>query len=104
MRVEQVRRLVILTTPRTGSTWLVDQMHRPPFVTFYSELFLSGTGKQYPSVAGAKDVPMWEWHCRQRGRSGLRSQTLLRRYLLQVFENADGANAVGLKLMYRLMR
>ncbi len=98
---------VILSAPRSGSTWLVDQLHRPPRIRCYSEMFINGgpDDKSRPSAAGASDLLLWHAYEREHKKSGSRSSPiLLRRYLRQIYASSDVAMAVGMKVMYADIR
>ncbi|MDW3176734.1 MAG: hypothetical protein R8J94_05020 [Acidimicrobiia bacterium] len=100
----QDTRFIILATPRTGSTWLVDQLHKPPESVCYSEMFLPGAGKDFPTAAGARDVMLWASYLRERGVAAHRSPTELRRYLKQLYSQEEPVKSVGVKVMYRDVR
>ena len=84
---------VVLSTQRSGSTWVVDMLTSHPRVVAYSELFMHG-GEGKPKWSGAQDLqywqtysqgkhrvakPYWLWHYlgeAYRERPGLMSATL----------------------------
>jgi LPS sulfotransferase NodH len=92
---------VILTTQRTGSTWLVTLLDSHPRVATYGELFLDAESRRPPF--GAAGLERFAYF---RGASGLRARRPLRTfaYLDQLFAGTDGTAAVGFKLMYSQLR
>ena len=95
-------RFAIVATPRTGSTWLVDQLHRPPETICYSEMFIKSSGATFPTFAGAKDVELWNAPGRPAHRfDRLREPIAIRRYLQRLFTAPPATRAVGLKVMYQ---
>ena len=91
---------LLLTTQRTGSTWLIDLLNSHPRMTAYSELFIAG-GDGYPRWGGARDRVFWETWSRQH--AALPEDRRLTEYLEQVFSARPGAQAVGCKVMYEQM-
>jgi LPS sulfotransferase NodH len=92
-----VTNFVVLSTQRSGSTWVVDMLESHPRVVAYSELFMHG-GKGKPKWGGEKDLPYWQTYA--SGRSRVTKPYLLWRYLDQAFRERDGIDAIGFKLMY----
>ena len=86
---------VVLTSPRSGSGWLVELLDSHPAIAAYAELF-ERDGIGVPSF-GSSGVPYFRSYVRHHGR---RSPALLlrARYLSSVFSRRDVA-AVGFKLM-----
>ena len=80
---------VVLTSPRSGSTWLVQTMNRAAGVTAYGELFLANRMQTW----GASDVPPYDAY-----RSAGRFPRVIR-YTRGVLDRPGNA-AVGFKLMY----
>lgn len=87
---------VVFTSPRTGSSWLIDLLDSHPRIAAYAELFLPGD-RSTPEY-GSRDLPRFEatltprWHItRVPARLG---------YLRRVFAARDGVGAAGFKLMY----
>jgi LPS sulfotransferase NodH len=85
-------RFVVLTSPRSGSTWFVDTLNRAPGVAAYGELFQPG--RMRPFTWGAQGFPSYVVY-RREGRGGAA------KYLGELFAGQEGAAAVGFKLMYR---
>jgi LPS sulfotransferase NodH len=92
-----VTNFVVLSTQRSGSTWVVDMLESHPRVVAYSELFMHG-GDGTPKWGGEKDLPYWQTYSRGKGR--LARPYWLWRYLGQAFRERPGVDAIGFKLMY----
>jgi len=97
-------KFILLTTQRTGSTWVIDMLHSHPQIVAYSELFLAAGEGERPSWGGAKDLVFWhtfrERACCGSHPVGGDEPRLLRAYLDQVFAPRPGVRAVGFKVMY----
>ena len=95
-----VARFVLLTTQRTGSSWLTTLLDSHPNADAYGELFLPGEGARPPW--GARTVERF-WSARSKlGESG-RSQRRPRvtfSYLDHLFASHPRVRAIGFKLMY----
>jgi len=90
---------VVLTTQRSGSSWLVDLLNDHPAVAAYAEMFRV-TDTTVPDY-GATDVPRFEATVSRD--NGSTSKALARRryaYLRGLERAHPGAQAVGFKLMY----
>jgi LPS sulfotransferase NodH len=88
---------VVLTFPRSGSTWLMSTLDSHPRITAYDELFLGATGVQ-PRPA---DVPDFRSYMARIHEPVRRLGPLHRAgYLRAVFRGRPGIEAVGFKLMY----
>jgi LPS sulfotransferase NodH len=92
-----VTNFVVLSTQRSGSTWVVDMLESHPRVVAYSELFMHG-GEGKPKWGGEKDLPYWQTY--SRGKSRLAKPYLLWKYLGDAYRERPGIDAVGFKLMY----
>jgi LPS sulfotransferase NodH len=92
-----VTNFVVLSTQRSGSTWVVDMLESHPRVVAYSELFMHG-GEGTPKWGGEKDLPYWQTY--SRGKSRLARPYWLWKYLGQAFRERPGIDAIGFKLMY----
>jgi LPS sulfotransferase NodH len=92
-----VTNFVVLSTQRSGSTWVVDMLESHPRVVAYSELFMHG-GEGKPKWGGEKDLPYWQTY--SRGKSRVTKPYLLWKYLGEAFRERPGIDAVGFKLMY----
>jgi LPS sulfotransferase NodH len=87
---------VVFTSPRTGSSWLIDLLDSHPQIAAYAELFLPGdrTAPDY----GSRDLPRFEATLEERRRITRIPARLA--YLRRVFAPRDGVGAAGFKLMY----
>jgi LPS sulfotransferase NodH len=96
-----VTRFVVLSTQRSGSTWVVDMLNSHARVVAYAELFMHG-GRGRPRWGGATDLPFWQTFLAQNGtsRSRLLRSYWLWRYLGRVYARRPGIDAAGFKLMY----
>jgi len=94
-----VAKFVVLSTQRSGSTWVVDMLNSHPKVLTYSELFMHG-GEGKPKWGAEKDIPYWQTFARNEGGGRLARIFKLWRYLGRVYEERPGIEAIGFKLMY----
>src|SRR5439155_9377077 len=94
-----VTRFIVLSTQRSGSTWVVDMLSSHPRVVAYSELFMHG-GEGTPSWGPVQDLPYWQTYIREQRGGRLARPVQLWRYLGRAFEERPGVDAVGFKLMY----
>ena len=92
-------RFVVLSTQRSGSTWVVDMLTSHPRVVAYSELFMHG-GQGAPQWGHEKDLPYWQTFIREQSGGRLVRPFHLWRYLGRALEERPGLDAVGFKLMY----
>ena len=92
-------RFIVLSTQRSGSTWVVDMLSSHPRVVAYSELFMHG-GEGTPRWGPVQDLPYWQTYIREQRGGRLARPVQLWRYLGRAFEERPGVDAVGFKLMY----
>jgi LPS sulfotransferase NodH len=92
-------RFVVLSTQRSGSTWVVDMLNSHPGVLTYSELFMHG-GEGTPNWSAEQDIPYWQTYARDRRGGRVARPYWLWHYLGQAFEERPGVDAIGFKLMY----
>ena len=92
-------RFVVLSTQRSGSTWVVDMLTSHPRVVAYSELFMHG-GQGTPKWGQEKDLPYWQTFISDKRGGRLARPVHLWRYLGQALEERPGVDAIGFKLMY----
>lgn len=88
---------VVVTFPRTGSSWLMDMLDSHPRVVAYDELFYGAGG---PPAHARSDLSNFvHYHSRS---VWARHLAVLRRvgYLRAVYRRRPGVQAVGFKLMY----
>lgn len=96
-----IRPFVLLSTQRSGSTWVIDMLNSHPAITAYSELLLENAhGK--PEWGGAKDLGFWnDYYGTEHARcSDTPRRGLLYKYLDQVYAPRANCSAIGFKLMY----
>ena len=98
---------VILSTQRTGSTWVQDVLSSHPLVCAHGELFLE-YGRGFPDSErfGPVNVEYFESWFRNRG-SGDGPVSRARHaipYLNQFYSHGDEVRAAGFKLMYSQLR
>ena len=87
---------LLLSTQRSGSTWMIDMLNSHAKVVAYSELFIGG-GRGFPKWGGATDIPLWETY--RDAHAGDVEELILERYLDLLFGERNN-QAVGFKLMY----
>jgi LPS sulfotransferase NodH len=92
-----VANFIVLSTQRSGSTWVVDMLDSHPRVLAYSELFMHG-GEGTPKWGQEQDLPYWQSYA--RGKRRLAKPYWLWKYLGQAYRERPGIDAVGFKLMY----
>jgi LPS sulfotransferase NodH len=89
---------VIFATQRTGSNWLMGMLDAHPAVACYDELLLAGDGSDW----GRTDLEFFEpYYRRHRGRNNPFARAFWSfRYLNTLYRPREGAEAIGMKLMY----
>jgi hypothetical protein len=88
---------VVVTSSRTGSTWLMDYLDKVPGVASYGELFL-GHERRTPAIATRSDYPrFFESEPKQR----LPRPFSVLSYLVELYRPEK---CVGFKLMYSQLR
>jgi LPS sulfotransferase NodH len=102
---ESVTRFVLLSIPRSGTSWLIERLAKHPEVGGYGELLLRGSEGTSNWPAGAADRVFFTTYLSDRGigRSDSRRHRQLFRYLDYVFEPRRALSAIGFKLMYSHM-
>lgn len=92
---------IILSTQRSGSTWVVDMLNSHPAIMSYSELLLEN-GKGKPTWGGRKDFVFFHTYLEERKellhKMGLKK--VLFQYLDELYASRNAIKAVGFKLMY----
>jgi LPS sulfotransferase NodH len=94
-----VTNFVVLSTQRSGSTWVVDMLTSHPRVVAYSELFMHG-GEGTPRWGKEQDLPYWQTYARGKAGGRIARPYWLWKYLGQAFRERPGIDAIGFKLMY----
>lgn len=90
---------IVFTSPRSGSSWLLDLLDSHPQIAAYAELFLPGdrTAPNY----GSRDVQRFETKLAPgRPSGGWRLVPRRLAYLRRLFAVRPGVGAIGFKLMY----
>ena len=93
-------RFVVLSTQRSGSTWVVDMLTSHPRVVAYSELFMHGGAGHAAVGAGEGSPVLADVHRATRAAAVSSRPVHLWRYLGQALEERPGVDAIGFKLMY----
>ncbi len=100
-------RFVLLTTQRTGSTWVRTSLNSHPAIASYGELFLEW-GRGFPSGAqfAPLDVEYFESRLRRDADSvgPVSRARCCRAYLDELYRSPRPERAVGFKLMYSQVR
>jgi LPS sulfotransferase NodH len=94
-----VTNFVVLSTQRSGSTWVVDMLTSHPRVVAYSELFMHG-GEGTPTWGQEQDLPYWQTYARGKRGGRVARPYWLWKYLGEAFQERPGIDAIGFKLMY----
>ena len=101
-----MRKFILLSTQRSGSTWVIDMLNSHPQVKAYEELFLENW-KEKPTWAGAKDIFTWNayWSNRKAALNELIKPYFYFKYLGRVYTSRNvSLKAVGFKVMYSQIR
>lgn len=96
--VSSARSFIVLTTQRTGSSWLMDRLNNSPEVEGHMELFYLEPRRE-PPRAGCNDYPRFV-ESRSTHARGMRPAATFR-YLDELYSRRI---AVGFKLMYSQLR
>jgi len=88
-------RFAVVTTPRSGSTWLLELLNSHPGVAAFEELFLDRPVRERYAHVAAGSPPRFR---ERRKVVGARPMAVFR-YLAEVHEYRAGAQATGFKLM-----
>ena len=94
-------RFIVLSTQRSGSTWVIDMLNSHSEILAFSELLLeNATGRS--RWGGSKRMEFWNdyFSTRRANDPDLESDHALPDYLDRVFDHRDGVDAVGFKVMY----
>lgn len=95
-------RFAVVSSPRSGTTWLVDLLNSHPQIACFSEIFLHDHFGNMPH-GGRQDAPTWDSFSTLR-LPGLGPRKRLQLYFeyldREIYSNRHGAPAVGFKLMY----
>jgi LPS sulfotransferase NodH len=100
-------KFVLLTTQRTGSTWVRTSLNSHPEIASYGELFLErGQGFPFNAAFAPLDVEFFEsWLAmRARGPHPVSRARLCLTYLNHLYYRGRTESIVGFKLMYSQVR
>lgn len=86
---------VVLTSPRSGSGWLIDLLNSHPAIVAHAELF--HTERRTAPDYGARHLPYFEAYLWPRRRFRVVHQVA---YLAKLYAARPGAQALGFKLTY----
>ncbi len=92
-------RFIILSTQRSGSTWLVESLTSHPSVVCHGELFIQRPRQPTPPW-GARGASVFEAYRSSLPWYRRRSAAAVSRYLDGIYSFPPGVVAVGFKLMY----
>jgi LPS sulfotransferase NodH len=96
-------RFVVFSTPRTGSSWLIELLDAHPHVTAYGERFYPGRGVRREN--GSTDFPRYDDLPTRFLRRGRPTAALeLEAYVSMLFRPRLGIQAVGVKIMLEQAR
>lgn len=97
-----VTRFVLLSTQRSGTSWLMERLAAHPAIGSYGELLLSGREGWPDWPPGANDRPFFATYLKNRGAqpSSLSAHLQLFRFLDYLYEPRRDFRTIGFKLMY----
>ncbi|MUL39022.1 Stf0 family sulfotransferase [Gloeocapsopsis dulcis] len=97
-------KFILVTTQRSGSTWVIDMLNSHPEIAAYGELFLNN-GKGTPAWCGEKDIVFWNTYFENIKFPGKKiiKPLFIFNYLNQVYSQKYFIKSVGFKLMYQQM-
>lgn len=94
-------RFVLLSTQRSGTSWLMERLAAHPEVGAYGELLLGGREGWPEWPPGASDRPFYQTYLTERDAGARRREHRhLFSYLDYLYEPRRGFRAIGFKLMY----
>ena len=92
-----ISKFAVVTTQRTGSSWLIDLLNSHPEIRSFSEVFLDQRRAQ-ATPKGALTPP--QWYAGFRTETHSRWPWTMSKYLDLLESWSEGASSVGFKLMY----
>lgn len=105
---DQTKKFILLSTQRSGSSWVIDLLNSHPEIRAMSELFLGyETESGRPRWAGDTNILMWIPYTAKHRQffHRIARYGLYFKYLNEeVFYPRPGYRAIGFKLMYDQMR
>jgi len=101
-RVLPVTRFVLLSTQRSGTSWLMERLSKHPAVGGYGEALLHDARGPFGWPVGAGDRSFFPQYLSERGISATNSQRHLHLfgYLDDLYAPRRSLRAIGFKLMY----
>lgn len=91
-------KFMIVSTQRSGSTWVVDLLNSHPEITCHGALFLP---RESMTPAGARERVRFASYLTERGRPArVKIPVHAWRFLDELYGAEDASRAVGLKFMY----
>jgi hypothetical protein len=99
---DEVTRFVLLSTQRSGTSWVMERLASHPGIGGYGEVLLLSAKGWSDWPRGAADRPFFATYLEERSlaASRLARHAMLRRYLDYLYEPRRGFQAIGFKLMY----
>ncbi|MDZ7753991.1 MAG: sulfotransferase [Gammaproteobacteria bacterium] len=96
-----MKKFMIVSAQRSGSTWVADMLGSHPEVTMFSELFLR-SGEGFPDWSPEGGVAYWNTYKKERkwAEGVFLRPRLVWVYLNSVFAPRSKKSACGLKVMY----
>lgn len=96
-------RFVLLSMPRSGTSWVMERLSAHPAVGAYGELLLPARSGYQKWPPGAGDRPFFETYLRERGIPNSRAGRHLHvfEFLDYVYAPRADQSAIGFKTMYR---
>lgn len=96
-----MKKFVLLTMQRSGSTWVIDYLNSHPKIVAYSEMFLENAHDK-PKYGGAKDKIFWSSYLAKNREHNklIKEKKILNQYLDSLFACEQAQQAIGFKLMY----
>ena len=102
-----MKNFVVVTTQRSGSTWLIDKLNSHPKITAFEGVFMLNSEVGSVTKHGEKGLVKWNTH-RLNNKSGINLRPAsIYKYLSELYSPSDksASESRGFKLMYNeLMR
>lgn len=92
-------KFVLLSTQRSGSTWVIDMLNSHPAILAFSELLLENASGR-PKWGGSKKMEFWNDYFDRANNSDSELGLIFQDYLNEVFKFSNEIKVIGFKLMY----